>query len=56
MFCGGGSKSAKGGPNPLWHPPMQNNNVNFHIYRFDEHLSVQPLTFSSVYLLWQRLD
>ena len=25
---------------------------NYHIYRFDEYFSIQPLIFSSVYLLW----
>ena len=29
---------------------------NYHIYRFDEYLSIQPLGFSFVYLLWQRSD
>ena len=29
---------------------------NYHIYRFDEYLSMQPLIFCSVYLFWQRSD
>ena len=29
---------------------------NYHIYRFDKYLSIQPLIFSSVYLLWRRPD
>ena len=29
---------------------------NYHIYPFDEYLSMQTLIFSSVYLLWQRSD